>query len=145
MMRLMVSAPITRTFLCVPAATKLAPVVEPVDEAAAGGDEIEAPGLRRAEIVLHEAGRGGEQHVRRDGADEDRVQFAGVDAALAERGFGGAGGEIGSGDVRRGDVALGDAGAVDDPFVVGLDHFFEIGIGQHAGRNVAPERGDFRF
>jgi hypothetical protein len=30
-------------------------------------------------------------------------------------------------------VALADAGALDDPIVVGGDHFLEVGVGEEAG------------
>ncbi len=44
-----------------------------------------------------------------------------------------------------GDVALANAGALDDPLIVGFDHFFEIVVGEYAGRYVAAQRGDFRL
>ena len=39
-------------------------------------------------------------------------------------------------------MALADSGAVYDPLVVGRDHFFEVLVGEHAGRRVAPQRAD---
>ena len=133
----MTSAPMTRTFLWAPDSTSLAPTLEGVEEAGAGGGEIEAPGAGGAELVLHEAGGGGEEHVGGDGGDDDGVEFAGVDAAaLARQILGGFGGEIAGGDAGVDDVTLADAGALDDPLVVGGDHFFEVGVGEQAGRDV---------
>ena len=118
---------------------------EAVDEAGAGGDQVEAPGAARAERVLHQAGGGGEEHVRRDGADDDGVDVGGANAALGERATGGFDGHVGGGHFGGGDVALADAGALDDPLVVGLDHLFEVLVGEHARRDIAAERGDFRL
>ena len=44
-----------------------------------------------------------------------------------------------------GDVALADAGPLQDPLVVGLDHLFQILVGENARRRIAAERGDFRL
>src|SRR5271155_4279487 len=54
---------------------------EGVQEAGAGGGEIEAPGIFRADAILDEAGGGGEKHVGSDGGDDDEADFIGVDAA----------------------------------------------------------------
>ena len=48
---------------------------EPVEKTGAGRDEVEAPGFRCADLVLDEAGGSREEHVRSDGADNDRVEF----------------------------------------------------------------------
>ena len=66
-----------------------------------------------------------------------------VDAAPRERAFRGLNGHIGGRDVFIGDVALANAGTLDNPLVVGLDHFFQIVISQNARRNVATERSNF--
>ena len=39
-------------------------------------------------------------------------------------------------------VPLADAGALHDPLVVGVYHFFEVLIGQNIGGNVGSERGN---
>ena len=38
-----------------------------------------------------------------------------------------------------------DAGALHDPLIVGLHQLFEVLVGEHAGRGIAAERGDFRL
>ena len=50
---------------------------------------------------------------------------------------------VGGGHLGRGDVALANARALQNPLVVGLDHLFQVLIGQHARRRVATERADF--
>ena len=136
------SAPITITFLCAPVATNCAPVCKRVDKGRAGGREIESPDSFCAQLVLHQAGGRGEKHVRRDRRDDDRVQIGGLQAALGERPPGGLGRQIAGGDALVHDVALANAGALDDPVIGGFDHFFEIVVGQKAGRNVGAESGD---
>ena len=98
--------------------------LEGVGEAGAGGGEVETPGAFGAELVLHEAGGGGEEHVRRDGGDDDGFDFGGVDAAGGEALAGGFDGEIAGADTLVDDVALADAGALGDPLVVGGDQSF---------------------
>ena len=46
--------------------------------------------------------------------------------------------EVGRGLMVGGDAALLDAGAADDPLIVGLDDFFEVGVGENALRRVGP-------
>ncbi len=52
------------------------------------------------------------------------------------------GGEVGRRDARIDDVALADAGALQDPFVAGLDHLLEIGVGQDFRRDIGGEAGN---
>src|SRR6185436_17082718 len=52
--------------------------------------------------------------------------------------------QVRRGDARIDDVALADAGALKDPFVVGLDQLFEVGVGEHSRRDVRREAGDAR-
>ncbi len=66
-----------------------------------------------------------------------------VDAALLERDLGGLDGHVRSGDAGGGDVALRNSDALHNPLVGGVDHLFEILIGQHVGRSVAAQRGYF--
>ena len=61
------------------------------EEAGAGGRDVEAGRVFRADLCLHEAGGRGKNHVGRDGGDEDEVDFVGGDSGLlhgGERGFG---------------------------------------------------------
>ena len=56
-------------------------------------------------------------------------------------------GEVAAGDVGRGEVAKADAGALDDPFVGGLDAVprqarREVGVADPVGRKVAAGAGD---
>ena len=61
----------------------------------------------------------------------------GVDAALRQRAPGGLHRHVGSRHLRIRDVALADAGALQDPLVVGIDHLFQILVGEHARRRCS--------
>ena len=118
---------------------------QPVNEARAGSDQIEAPGVLGAQLVLHQAGGRGEQHVGRDRTDDDGVQFGGRDAALGQRVLRRFARHVGGRHVRIGDVPLADPGTLQDPLVGGIDHLFQVLVRQDAGRRVTAEGRNFRF
>ena len=98
------------------------------EEAHAGGVDVVAAGVARAEPVLHQRCRRREEPVRRRGADDDQVDVLGVHAGVFERHARGVSAEAARGLVRRGDVPLDDARAVADPLVGGLDELLEVGV-----------------
>ena len=114
--------------------------LEGVGEAGAGGGEVETPDVGGTELVLDEAGGGGERHVGGDGGDDDDFEFGGVDAAAGEADFGCFNGQIAGGYAFVDDVALANAGALGNPLVVGGDHFFEVCVGEQAGWNEGSYR-----
>ena len=60
-----------------------------VDEARAGGLQVEGGGAVRADLSLHQAGGGGKGHVRRDGGHDDQVDLLGGDAGALHGAQGG--------------------------------------------------------
>ena len=58
---------------------------------------------------------------------------------------GGFNGEVAGGLTFGSDMALANAGALADPFVIGVDQLFEVGIGQHFFRQVAASSRDARI
>jgi hypothetical protein len=116
-----------------------------VYEAGAGRDQVEAPGAARAQTILHQARRGWEQHVGRDGADDDGVDLASLNAALRQRALGRGDRHIRSCHAGLQNVPLPDAGALDNPLVVGLNQLFEVVIRHDPRGNVTSERRDFRL
>ena len=140
MMELITSAPMTRTFLCAPALDELGADLQRVGKAGAGGGEVEAPGAGGAELVLHEAGGGRERAC--PGVTVATMMTStsvGWMPRAARQLRGGFDGKVAGGDALVDEVAFADAGALDDPLVVGVDHFFEVGVGQQAGRNVGSD------
>ena len=95
-----------------------------------------------AQLVLHQAGRGGKKHVGSDGADDDGIDVGGSQAALGERFLGGFDREVAGGHAFFDDVALADADAGENPFIVGVDHFLEVGVGEKTGRHVGAKGAD---
>ena len=81
--------------------------------------------------------------VRRHRANDDRVQFAGLDAALLERRFGGLHSHVGRRHLGRGDVALADSGALQNPLVGGIHHLLEVLVRQNLRWHIATVGADF--
>jgi hypothetical protein len=94
---------------------------ERVDETAAHGLDIKGRGAARPQIRLHQAGRAGENEVRRGSRDDDQVDGVGRHAGVFQRGARGAGRQVAGFGSRLGDVPLADAGAFHDPGVRRLD------------------------
>ena len=122
----------------------LAGDVQRVEKAGAGGGQVEAGGVREAELVLHEAGGGGKRRVGRDGGQDEQVDLVGGDAGVAERLAGGGDGHVGDVLALAGDAAGADAGAGVDPGVRRVDHPGEVVVGQGAFRKIAAGAGDDR-
>ena len=78
---------------------------------------------------------------RRRGAD-DEIDVDGIDAGAHQRLLGGGNAEVGGQLVVAGDVPLANAGALDDPFVAGVDDLRQIGIGHHALGKMGADAAD---
>ena len=50
--------------------------------------------------------------------------------------------QVGRRDAGVDDVAFADAGTLQDPLVGGLDQLLEVGVGQHARRNIGRQTRD---
>ncbi len=103
---------------------------ERVEKPAAGGGEIEAPGPRRAELVLDQAGGRGKHHVRGDGPDDDEIDVVRSDSPTVESLLGCRGGELRGARPGGGDAPLPDPGARHDPFVRRVDHCLQVVVAQ---------------
>ena len=110
---------------------------QPVDEAGAGRDQVEAPGALRAELFCTRQAVEGKNMSGVTVQTRMASSSGGVDAALRQRALGRFDRHIGGGHVRVGDMPLRDPGALQNPLIVGLDHLFEIVIGQDARRRIA--------
>src|SRR5271169_2569006 len=88
-----------------------------INEAGAGGGEIESPCPRRAKLVLDEAGGRGEEHIRRDGGNDDCLDFGRFDTPFGETAFGGFDSHVAGRHPLFYQVTLTDADAAVDPFV----------------------------
>ena len=72
----------------------------------------------------------------------DRIQIGRADAALGEGFLRRLDRKIAGGNPFVHEMALADADALHDPLVVGVDNFFEVGVGEKAGWNVGAESAD---
>ena len=78
-------------------------------------------------------GRGGREGlIGRCGSEHDEIDVARGDAGAVECSARGLGREAAGGLAIAGDVAAADAGALDDPFVGGVDAFGELLVGHPA-------------
>ena len=85
----------------------------------------------------------GIHHVRRDRADDDQVDLLQVEGMDFQQLLDRFDGEVAGGNALVGNVALANARALQDPLVGGLDHVFQVLIGEDARRDVGSERSDF--
>ena len=113
-----------------------------VDEARARRLEVEGRRPLRPDLVLHQAGRGWERHVRRDGGDDDEIDLIRCDARLGHRALGCLGRQIGAKLVVRRDAPGLDARAAGDPLVRRIDELFQVGVGDHALGDVGTHACD---
>src|SRR6266853_6711833 len=104
--------------------------------------EIESPNILRAELVLNKTSGRGEKHVGRNRSHNDRVEIGRVDAALGKRLLRRLDRKIAGRNTLVCKMTLADADALHDPLVIGIDKFFEVGVGKKARRNVGAESAD---
>ena len=116
--------------------------LDPEEEAGAGGRDVEADGVHRPDLGLHEAGGVREEHVRRAGRANDQVDGLHGDPCILDGGQCRLRSEIAGGLLGSGDATLPDAGARLDPLVTRLDQFLKIGVCHHAIRSVAAGSDD---
>ena len=92
--------------------------------------------------MLDEAGGGGEKHIRSNRADDDGIDVAWSQPALGEGFLRGLDGKVAGSHSLFNDVAFANADAGENPFVGGVDHFFQVGVGEKTRRHVSAESAD---
>jgi hypothetical protein len=113
-----------------------------IQEAGAGGGNVETDRIQGTELLLHKAGRGGEEHVRRDGGDDDELDLLRSDPCGVHGAACRLGGQITGGLIGGCDTAFLDAGARGDPLVGGIDDLGKVVVGQHFFGHVAAGAND---
>ena len=113
-----------------------------VEKTGAGGRDVEAGGFGSAEGLLYETRGGGEGHVGCDGGDNDEIEVFGFDAGILQSIESSFDREIARRLVFRSNAALFDSRALNDPFVIGIDHALQVGVGQDFLRNVFAGAGN---
>ena len=116
---------------------------EGVDEAGAGAGKVETPGVLCADLVLDKAGRGREEHVGCHRADDNEVQFRGVNATLFEQCLSGGSGKFARPDAFFDETALPNTGPLENPLIGCIESLLKILVCDAALRQVVANGGDF--
>jgi len=74
-----------------------------------------------------------------DCAHDDHFDFAGLDAARRQALLCSLNADVAHTLAGSEDMAFLDAGALHDPLIVGVHHFFEVFIGKNLGRDISSE------
>ena len=125
-----------------PGSYKLRAGGQRIEEPRAGCGQVKAPRPRRAQLVLQQAGGGGEEHIRRNRGHDDGFHVGAIDPALRQRACGSLESQVRGGHALVHNVAFANPGALDDPLVGSLDHLLEVIIGQQPWRRERAQRGD---
>ena len=118
---------------------KLRAGLQGVDKSGAGRGEIESPGALRAQLVLYQARGRRKEHVGRHRGDDDDFYIRSGEAALRQSVSCRLSRQIAGSHSLVHDVTLTDTGARHDPLVGSFHHLFEVGVGEHARRDVCTE------
>ena len=100
-----------------------------------------------AQLALHDAGRAGEDHVRRGRGDDDQPDVLTLQAGSLDGVAGCLGGQVARRLIGRGKVTGPDAGALDDPVIGRLDALggqfvHQVLVAQTPGGQCAAGAGD---
>ena len=120
-MRENTSAPTTSAFLTAPARIMRIGHRQRIDEAAAHRLHVKRRRAMVAQFVLQNAGRRGKHHVGRGGGHDDQVEVFGLDTRRLQGIVRGHQRQVAAENTRIGKMPGTDAGALNDPFVAGLN------------------------
>src|SRR5690606_3065557 len=112
------------------------------DETGADGLDVEGGALRDAQLCLNADGRRRKRAVGGGGGADDEVDVDGIDAG-ADQSLPRCGdAEVGCQLAVGRNVASPDAGALANPLVARVDDLGQIGVGQHAFRQIGADAAD---
>ena len=129
--------------LVLPRLDELHSGVQRVQKSRASGGHIEAPRVLDAQLVLHQAGRRRIHHVRRHRAHHDQVHFLQIEGMRLEQILHRRDRQIAGRHALVDEMALADPDPLHDPFVGGVDHLLQVGVGENARRQIGAKRADF--
>ena len=115
-----------------------------VRESRTRGAEIESPRAVGADLVLDEARGARKHHVGCGRADDDEVDVVRSKACLGDGFESRLFRKIGCRDAGIDDVPFPNAGALKNPLVRCVDEFFQVLVGEQAGRHKRRETADLR-
>ena len=114
-----------------------------VKKTGASCGKVEAPRTVGAELVLNQAGGGGEQHVGSYGGDDHHLHLVGLDPPLGKAAARCFDRHITGRHAGFHQVALANAQTLHDPLIGGVYHFCQIGIIEDARRHIGSQSADF--
>ena len=112
------------------------------DKAGAGVIDVERADLTRTQLVLQDRRRIRRVGIRRAGADENEVKLLCGDACVRECVLCGTERQLPCMCILC-DAALAHTGALHDPLIAGIYHFFQHGVGQDKIRNAGARADQF--
>jgi len=98
-----------------------------------------------ADLFLHNTAGGRETHIARHGGHGNQIDIQGRNAGLGEGALSRFGAEIGGVAPLLDNVTLGDACALANPLVTGVNHLFQVLVGQHTSGDGATCACDHRM
>lgn len=101
--------------------------------------KVESPRPLRPELVLHNTGRRREKHVGRYRPHDDYFDLSGIEPTLRQSFFRRRNRKVAGGNPFLDDVPFSNPNSRQDPFVVGIDHPFQVGIGEKARRHIGAQ------
>ncbi len=122
---------------------QLGPHLQGVEKTRARRGKVKTPGAVGTELVLHQAGGRGEEHVGRNRGHDDHLDLAGHDASLGKATPRCFHGHVTGRHARLDQVALADAKPLHDPLVRGVYHGRQVGVAEDAWRHIGSEGADF--
>ncbi len=115
---------------------------ERIHKAGADRLHVERRGVGRADLRLHQTGRGWHRLVGRGRADDDQIDLFGSDSGAFQCLFRGCRTHGRGCVVGTGNMPFPNTGARPDPFVRGINHLFEVGVGQDSLRHIHAPTSD---
>src|SRR5271157_258143 len=107
------------------------------DEAGTGGLDVERRAIQ-LEPILHQVGRGGKRHVRREGSQHQQVDIGEIAVGGLQASNRRLGAEVAGCLVRQGEAPFVNSGPVDDPLGIETQGILQVKIADHVVGDIAP-------
>src|SRR5215469_3279046 len=131
-----------QNFLVLPRLHELHARIERIDKSGTSRRHIKAPGLYDPELVLHQARGRRIHHVGCDRTHYYEINLLQIEGMRFQQILHRRDCQITRSDTLLYNMSLPDSNSFENPFIRGIDHFFQISIRENARRDIRPERGD---
>jgi holliday junction DNA helicase RuvA len=114
-----------------------------IEKSAAGCQQVKTPGIDGPDFLTNQVGSGREEHIRRNRSNDNTVNFRRVDTSFFTKLENGRHAEVGSGFICSfQDSSFGNTRPGADPFIIRIDHFLEVTVGEDIFRHIAAYCSD---